>query len=144
MAHYPLKVLPDPTLAVITYLSSLSEVTSLVAADHILTKIPVSPTYPYILVQQAGGKGNWPGIDEVAIQIDVIGGIQELCNLITRTVRTAIWSIANDVITVTSNNVTSTAILVEGKDESGPSWMPDMEPVPPLSRYTARYAITLH
>ena len=144
MGHYTLNILPDPTLAIINYLGNISEVTTLVAADHILTKIPTSPSYPYVLVQQAGGKGNWPAIDEVSIQIDVLGDTQERCNLIARTVRAAIWAIANDVISVTSNGTTSMAVLVKGEDETAPSWMPDMKPVPPLSRYTARYAVTLH
>ena len=144
MAHYTLDVLPDPTLSVISYLKSISEVTALIAGDHILTAIPTKPDYPYILVQQAGGKGNWPAIDVVAIQVDVLGGTQSRCNHIARTVRAAIWAIANDSVTVSSDGSTLTVVLVKGEDESGPSWMPDMVPVPPLSRYTARYAVTLH
>ena len=144
MAHFTLDVLPDPTLAVIAYLQSISQVSSLVPADHILTAIPLNPTYPYILVQQGGGRGIWPGIEDASIQIDVLGGIQEMCNLIARTVRAAIWAIANDIVSITSNSSTVSVALVKGEDEVAPSWIPDLVPNPPLSRYTARYAITLH
>ena len=144
MAHYTLNVLPDPTLAVITYLQSISQVTNLVASDHILTQIPLSPSYPYIFVQQGGGRGIWPAIEDASIQIDVVGGTQQVCNLIARTVRAAIWAIANDVVSFTSNSVTITVALVKGEDEVAPSWMPDLVSNPALSRYTARYAITLH
>ena len=136
MAHLPLSVLPDATLGVIQYLRSLTEITALVASDHILTQIPVTPTYPYILVQWAGGRGIWPALDEPSIQIDVLGGTQVMCNQIARTVRAGIWAIANDIV--------AAGILVSGFDEMPPAWMPDMVSVPPLSRYTARYRVILH
>jgi|GEM_PF-3608757 len=144
MAHYTLNVLPDPTVAVLNYLKSLTEVTNLVHADHIMTQIPLVPDYPYILVQQAGGKGIWPAIEDVALQIDVVGDTQERNNHIARTVRAAIWAIANDIVSVTSDSVTTSVTLVKGMEETAPAWMPDLVTVPPLSRYTARYAVTLH
>ena len=137
MAHYPLDVLPDPSLAVLEYLRSVPQVLAQVAdAEHILTQIPENPSYPYILVQQAGGRGMWPALDKPTIQIDALGGDQPTCNTIARTVRAAIWAIANDI--------TAAGVLVEGADEVAPAWIPDMSVVPPISRYTARYSVILH
>lgn len=136
MAHTPLDVLPDANLAVIQYLRSLTQITTLVASDHIISQIPTVPSYPYILVQLAGGQGVWPGLDKPTVQIDCMGGLQEDANLIARTVRAAIWAISNDVVTE--------GILASGFDEMPPSWMPDMSVTPPISRYTARYKVILH
>lgn len=133
----PIYVQPDPVLAVIEYLRDTAEVTALIPANKIVSSIPASNTsYPYIIIQWAGGSGIWPGIDEASVQVDVIGGSKPDCQKIARTVRAAIWAIANDS--------TSEATLVSGADEVAPQWFPDTVPTPPLSRYTARYRVLLH
>lgn len=133
----PICVLPDPLLAIIRYLRTISEVTALISADHILTAIPAQATdFPYIIVSWGSGAGQWPAIDHPSIQVDVLGGSRELCNQIARTVRAAVWAIANDVIDGT--------VLVSGEDLTSPQWLPDTTFTPPLSRYTARYRLTIH
>jgi len=134
----PLVVLPDPILCAQQYLKARSEVTALTAASKIVTELPSSPDYttPYVIVQWAGGLGHWPGMDETAIQIDVVGGTKPLCGTVTRTVRAAIWAIANDVV--------SAGVLASSQEEVAPSWLPDTIPVPPIPRYTARYRILTH
>lgn len=133
----PIHVLPDPLLGTIHYLRSINELTALLPANHILTAIPAQSTdFPYIIVSWGTGEGEWPAIDHPSIQIDVIGGSRELCNQIARTVRAAIWAIANDVF--------DGMILASGEDITSPQWIPDTTFTPPLSRYTARYRLTIH
>jgi len=133
---YPRAVLPDGVLAVQQYLRGLAEVTALIDAAKIVTELPKAPVYPYVIVQWAGGLGHWPAMDEPAIQIDVIGGTKFACGLLTRTVRAAMWAIANDVV--------PEGVLVSGQEEVAPSWLPDTIPIPPLPRYVARYRVLTH
>ena len=132
----PIAVLPDATLAVIQYLRLRTELMALIASDHIVTKIPTSPTYPYVVVQWGGGNGIWPAIDDAAVQIDSVGGTKVQCGQIARTVRACIWAIANDIVPA--------GVLSSGADNMAPAYIPDTVPVPPLPRYTARYSVLLH
>ena len=134
---YPLAVDPDATLAAIQYLRTVTAlVPALIASDHIVTEIPSAPTYPYIVVQEAGGSSIWPAIDNPTLQIDTVGGTKALCNQIARTVKAAVVGIANDTV--------PEGVLSSGHEEMRRAWIPDTIPTPPLSRYTARYSVLLH
>ena len=133
---YPVAVMPDAVLAVMQYLRLRTELMALIAADHIVTEIPTNPTYPYVVVQEGGGTGIWPAIDEPALQIDTVGGPKPLCSAIARTVRACIWAISNDVVPA--------GVLVSGADTMRMAYIPDTVPTPPLARFTARYAVLLH
>ena len=133
---YPVYVQPDATLAVIQYLRLRTELTALLPAASIVTEIPTSPTYPYVVVQLAGGSGIWPALDEPAMQIDAVGGAKALCGQIARTIRACIWAIANDTV--------SAGVLSSGWDQMPPAYIPDTIPTPPLPRYTARYSVICH
>ena len=66
MAFTPI-VQPDAELALIQYLRSRSEITSLVPAARITTVRPQEPTYPLVLIQRIGGTSlAWNAIDEAA------------------------------------------------------------------------------
>jgi len=118
------------------YLRLRTELMALIAADHIVTEIPTSPTYPYVVVQEGGGTGIWPAIDEPALQVDTVGGSKAACSLIARTVRACIWAIANDIVPA--------GVLSSGHEEMAPAYIPDTVPTPPLPRFTARYSVLLH
>lgn len=134
---YPISVLPDGELAVIQYLRSRSEVTTLVPADRITTALPPNPVYPVVLVKRIGGIANaWQRIDEPALQVEVVGGSRYQCQALARTVRACILAIYNDTV--------SEAVLVSASEEVGIQWMPDEVVVPPLPRYVARYQVLLH
>lgn len=132
----PLSILPDGVLAIQQYLKGIPGVTELISATKIVSELPSAPVYPYVIVQWAGGLGHWPAMDEPAIQIDVIGGSKFACGQLARTVRAAIWAIANDVV--------AEGVLASGWEEVAPSWIPDTVPVPPLPRYVARYRVLMH
>ena len=132
----PVYVQPDAVLAMLQYLRLRTELTTLIAADHLVTEIPTTPTYPYVLVQLAGGSGIWPAIDNPTMQVDAIGGTKVQCSLIARTVRACIWSIANDVVPA--------GVLSSSHEEMAPAYIPDTVPTPPLPRFTARYSVLLH
>jgi len=134
---YPLAVDRDATLATIQYLRTVTAlVPTLIASDHIVTEIPTSPTYPYVVVQEAGGSSIFPAIDVPTLQVDTVGGSKALCNQIARTVKAAVVAIANDIV--------PEGVLSSGHEEMRRAWIPDTVPTPPLSRYTARYSVTLH
>jgi hypothetical protein len=133
---YPVYVQPDAVLAMLQYLRLRTELMALIASDHIVTEIPTSPTYPYVLVQLAGGSGIWPAIDNPTMQVDAVGGTKAACSLIARTVRACVWSIANDVVPA--------GVLSSGHEEMAPAYIPDTVPTPPLPRFTARYSVLLH
>lgn len=133
----PLHISPDALLAILEYLRGTEEITDLIDGSKIVTSIPPTGTeYPYVLIGLAGGIGTIPAVERPAFQIDVMGGDKETCYRIARTVRAAIHAIANDV--------TSAAVLSSGASETGLTWLPDTLAVPPLSRFTARYRVTLH
>ena len=132
----PIYVQPDVVLGAIQYLRTIPELTAIVDPTHIVTEIPSTPTYPYVVVQLGGGSGIWPALDNPALQIDTIGGSKVLCGQIARTVRASVWAIANDRMPA--------GVLVSGADEMPPAWMPDTIPNPPLPRYVARYRILTH
>lgn len=133
----PVTVLPDAELAIIQYLRARSEVTALVPGTRITTTMPSSPTFPLVLVERIGGIASvWQRLDEAAIQIDVFGGTRFECQRLARTVRACIMAIRNDTV--------DAGVLVSAAEEVALQWMPDMVPVPPLSRYTARYSVTTH
>jgi hypothetical protein len=133
---YPITVLPDGELAVIQYLRSRTEVTTLVPADRITTALAAQPTYPVILVRRIGGLVKSWHIDEPAFQVEVVGGTRYQCQQIARTVRACILAIRNDTVTE--------ATLTSGFEEVGIQWIPDNVVVPPLPRYVARYQVLLH
>ena len=133
---YPVAVMPDAVLAVLQYLRLRPELTALLPAASIVTEIPSNPTYPYVVIQEGGGTGIWPAIDEPALQIDTVGGPKPLCSQIARTVRACIWAIANDVVPA--------GVLVSGADTMRLAYIPDTIPTPPLARFTARYSVLLH
>lgn len=134
----PIYVLPDPTLATIQFLRTITQLTALTPLTKIVSELPNNPDYttPYVIVQHAGGSGIWPAIEDAAIQIDVVGGLKILCGQVTAVVRAAIWAIANDIVPA--------GVLSSGVDEMAPAWMPDTVMIPPTPRYTARYRILLH
>jgi hypothetical protein len=134
---FPINVLPDAELAIIEYLRSRTEVTSLVPSDRITTTRPPKPTYPLVTVMRIGGTATaWQQIDEPALQIDVIGGSRYQCQQIARTIRACILAIRNDTVTE--------GVLVSGTEEVGPQWLPDQVVVPPLPRFVARYRVFIH
>lgn len=133
---YPLSPLPDDELALIQYLRGVPEVTALVPGARITTDLPPSPVYPVVLVQRMAGQTLTWGVDEPALQVDVVGGAKDECKVLTQTVRAAILAIANDVV--------DEATLVSAYEEMGPTWLPDTVPTPPLPRYTIRFRVLLH
>lgn len=134
---FPITVLPDGELALIQYLRSRTEVTTLVPAERITTALAPNPTYPVILVQRIGGNAKaWQKIDEPAFQVEVVGGTRYQCQQIARVVRACILAIRNDTVTE--------ATLVAGFEEVGIQWIPDNVVVPPLPRFVARYQVLLH
>lgn len=132
----PIVAAPDDEEALVQYLRLIPEVTDLIPAAQITTRLRPSPTYPVVLIQRIGGVGIWPALDEPAEQIDVVGGTKAQCKALTMVVRAAVLAIANDVVPA--------AVLVSASEEVGPSWLPDTVPVPPIPRYTARYRVLLH
>ena len=132
----PVYVQPDAVLAVMQYLRLRPELTALIANDHIVTEIPTSPTYPYVVVQEGGGTGIWPALDEPALQVDTVGGVKPLCSQIARTVRACIWAIASDVVPA--------GVLCSGFDTMRMAYLPDQIPTPPLARFVARYSVLMH
>ena len=133
---YPVNLQPDAELALIQFLRSRTEITSLVPADRITTTRPSEPTYPLVLVMRIGGLANNWQIDEPAFQVEVIGGSRYQCQQIARTIKACILAIRNDV--------TSEAVLVSGSEEVGVQWIPDSLVVPPLPRFVARYQVLMH
>ena len=134
----PLAVMPDAKLMVLQYLRLRPEITALTSASKIVTQIPVSPDYstPYVIVQWGGGNGIWPALDEPSMQIDVLGGTEVSCGTLMRTVRAAMWAIANDVV--------SAGTLVSMTSEVAPAWLPDTVATPPTPRFMAQYHILSH
>lgn len=133
----PVTVLPDSELALIQYLRSRSEITTLVPGDRITTSLSPSPTYPVVLVKRIGGLATaWQQIDGPAFQVEAVGGTRYQCQEIARTVRACILAIYNDVV--------DEAVLVSASEEVGIQWIPDTVVVPPLPRYVARYQVLLH
>lgn len=136
MAFAP-NVAPDAELAVLQFLRSRTEVTSLVPGTRITTSRPQEPTYPVVVVQRVGGTSTaWNFIDEAALQIDVVGDTRYNCQRIARTIAGCVLAIANDTVTE--------GVLVSAFEEVGPQWLPDTVVVPPLPRYVARYRVLLH
>ena len=134
---FPINVLPDAELAVIQYLRSRSEVTTLVPSERITTTRPASPEYPLVMVQRIGGLADaWQQIDEPALQVDVVGGSRYQCQELARTIRACLLAIRNDTVTE--------ATLVSGAEEVSIQWLPDQVVVPPLARYVARYRVLIH
>ena len=134
---FPITVLPDAELAVIQYLRSRTEVTSLVPADRITTTRPPEPTYPLVTVMRIGGLADaWQSIDAPALQVDVVGGTRHQCQLIARTIRAVLLAIRNDTV--------SEAVLVSASEEVALQWLQDSVVVPPLPRYVARYRVLIH
>ena len=132
----PVYVQPDPVLAMLQYLRLRLELTALLPAASFVTEIPTTPTYPYVVVQLAGGSGIWPALDNPVMQVDAVGGSKVACSLIARTVRACIWAIANDIVPA--------GVLSSGHEEMAPAYIPDTVPTPPLPRFTARYSVILH
>jgi hypothetical protein len=136
MAFTPI-VLPDAELALIQFLRSRTEITTLVPASRITTVRPQEPTYPLVLIQRIGGTSlAWNAIDEAAYQVDVVGGSRYDCQKIARTIAACVLAIANDTV--------SEGVLVSAQEEVGPQWIPDAVVVPPLPRYVMRYRVLLH
>jgi hypothetical protein len=134
---YPVEVFPDDELALLQYLRAVPDLTALIDGDKILTELPASPAYPYVLIQRAGGQvAVWQAVDEPALQVDVVGGTKFVCKQIMRTVRAAILAIGNDVV--------DEGVLSSATEEVGPQWLPDTIPTPPVARYTSRYRIFIH
>ena len=133
---YPIANLPDAELALIQYLRSRTEITSLVPSERITTTRPAEPTYPLVLVMRIGGLVNSWQLDEPAFQVEVIGGSRYQCQQIARAVRACILAIRNDTV--------SEATLASGAEEVGIQWIPDSVVVPPLPRFVARYQVLMH
>ena len=133
---YPILTQADDELALLQYLRSRTEVTTLVSAANIILDLPPNPVYPYILVLRAGGSQILPDIDDTALQVDVLGPTRGTSKRLALMVRAAILAIANDVV--------PEGVLCSAIEEIAPQWMPDTIPVPPQPRYTARYRVILH
>jgi hypothetical protein len=133
----PLSILPDDELAILQYLRTIGQVTALVPASSILTALPPSPVYPYVLITRGGGQSpDFRAMDLPAIQVDTLATDKHQAKALMLTVRAAILAIANDIV--------PEAVLASAYEEVGPSWLPDTIPVPPIPRYTARFRILLH
>lgn len=133
---FPLAPLADDELALLQYLRGVPEVTALVPAARITLELPPSPAYPVVLVTRMLGTTLAWGIDEPSVQVDVIGGTREQCKRLTQTVRAAILAIANDRV--------PEAVLCSAMEETGPTWLPDTVPTPPLPRYVCRFRLIVH
>lgn len=133
---YPIADLPDDELALIQYLRGVPTVTSLVPPERITTDLGANPVYPVVLVNRILGTTIAPGLDEASQQVDVIGGTKGACKRLTNAVRAAILAIADDVV--------PEATLASAEEETGPTWLPDTVPTPPLPRYTNRFLLLLH
>jgi hypothetical protein len=135
----PLDVLPDDLVAVREYLTGIAKLTALTSATHFVSEIPQAPDFstPYVILKRAGGRYIWPAIDESAVQIDVLGGAGKIaCSLVARTVRAAMWAIANDIV--------AAGVLSSCNEEMAPSWSPDTVSKPTVPRYVARYLVRIH
>lgn len=133
----PLNVLPDDELALIQYLRGLTAVTALITAGNIITELPPTPVYPYVLLQRAGGMTSYPSAtDEPAIQVDTLAADRHTAKVLMLTVRAAILAIANDTV--------AAGILSSAYEEVGPAWLPDTVSIPPVPRYVARFRVLLH
>jgi hypothetical protein len=127
----------DDELALIQYLRGTVEVTALVPAAQITTELPNEPVWPHVLVQRVGGSALVRlAVDEPVLQVDVLGGTKFACKQLAQTIEAAILAIANDVV--------GGGVLSSGWEEVGPQWLPDTVPVPPTSRYVARYHVITH
>jgi len=142
----PIVILPDPVLAILQYLRGVAVLTSLVAPDHIVTEIPSSPSYPYLVVNLVpSGGAIYPSIDDAVFQLDALDidhstgttSGKVTAAAIARTVRAAMWAIANDT-------TASGAVLSSCREEIGPQWLPDTVPTPHIACYTQRQAVILH
>lgn len=133
---YPITLQADDELALIQYLRSIPTVTALVPAGNIILELLPSPTYPYVLVQRAGGNALAPDIDDTALQVDALATTRADAKTLGLAVRAAVLAIANDVVTE--------ATLASAAEEIGLQWLPDTVPTPPIPRYTARYRVILH
>lgn len=133
---FPISPLVDDELALIQYLRGVTSVTDLIPGDRITTELGDKPTYPVILVNRGAGSTIAPGIDEPALQVDVIGGTKGECKRLTQAARAAILAIANDTVPA--------GTLSSAEEEVGPSWLPDTVPVPPLPRYVFRVRLLTH
>lgn len=133
----PLNVLPDDELAVIQYLRGITALIALVPAGNIINELPPSPVYPFVLIQRGGGQAGYPGAtDEPMIQIDTLATDRHAAKQLMRTVRAAMFAIANDTV--------AEGILSSAYEEVGPAWLPDTISIPPVPRYVARFRILLH
>lgn len=127
----------DDELAVIQLLRATPEVTALVPAANILTQLPPSPQYPYVLVQRVSGQMlTWVTGDQPVLQIDALGGTQPACKKLMLTVRAAIMSVASTVVPA--------GVIESASEQVGPGWMPDTVSVPPVARYTSRIELVTH
>lgn len=133
---FPISPLVDDELALIQYLRGVTAVTDLIPGGRITTELGDKPVYPVVLVNRSAGVTIAPGIDEPALQIDVIGGTKAQCKALTQTVRAAVLAIANDTVPA--------GVLVSADEEMGPSWLPDTVPIPPLPRYVFRVRLLTH
>jgi hypothetical protein len=133
---YPIAAQADDELALLQYLRTITTVTALVPVANVIQELPPSPTYPYVLIQRAGGDQVAPDIDDAAIQVDVLAETRGAAKRLALAVRAAILAIANDQV--------PEAVLCSAAQEIGPQWLPDTVPTPPQPRYTARYSIILH
>lgn len=140
----PVVVLPDATLAVLQYLRGVAALTALVSAANIVTELPSTPVYPYLLVNQIGTAGAvYPSVEHAAMQIDALDvdhtstSGKVTASAIARTARAAMWAIANDV-------TASGAVLSSCYEELGIQWFPDTVPVPHTARYMQRQVVVLH
>ncbi|MEO6116011.1 MAG: hypothetical protein ABIP33_06465 [Pseudolysinimonas sp.] len=143
----PIVVIPDPVLAALQYLRGVAALTALVPAASIVTEIPSSPAYPYLVVNVVPSNGGiYPSIEEAVLQLDALdtdhgGGSptsgKVTANAIARTARAAMWAIAND-------STASGAVLCSSREEIGPQWLPDTVPTPHIACFTQRQAVILH
>lgn len=133
---FPISPLVDDELALIQYLRTASTVTDLIPGERITTELGDKPVYPVVLVNRSAGTTIAPGVDEPAVQVDVIGGTKGECKRLTQAVRSAVLAIANDTVPA--------GTLSSADEEMGPAWLPDTVPVPPLPRYVFRVRLLTH
>ncbi len=132
----PIVVHADAELAVISYLCTIPQLTTLCAGSRIATTLPARPVYPAVLVTRVGGNEIWPALDVPVISVDVYGTDKANAAAVMATVRGALLAIASDTV--------AGCVLVSAVEESGPQWIPDTIVPVPVPRYNARFRIITH
>lgn len=126
----------DAELAVLQYLRTVPELTSVLPPDRICTEIPADGRGAFLLVTRVLGEYLAPGVDAAILQVDAVAPAKKTANEIAAVASAALCGIANSIV--------AEGVLAAGFEELGPAWLPDTISVPPIPRYTARYRVVTH